>query len=97
MATPKKKSPVKTIQATPKRGYKRSGTAELQAKTLAKAYRIGIAWDDSEVATLVAGIEKDLTTYELALSLGRSYYGVSGARAHVGFALRHSEAIWGTK
>jgi hypothetical protein len=94
MAAPKKTA-IKSIQATPKRGYKRSGVAELQAKTLAKAYRQGATWDDTEVATLVAGIEKDLTTYELALSLGRSYYGVAGARAHVGFALRHKTAIYG--
>lgn len=90
------KSTVKSIQAQRKRGHK-SPTASLQAKTLAKAYRQGMAWDDDEVARLVAGIQADETTYELALALGRSYYGMSGARAHVAFALRHETAIWGRK
>lgn len=85
-----------SIQAARKRGHK-SGSAELQAKTLRKAYRQGMAWDDDEVSRLVAGIERDETTFEMALAIGRSYYGTASARAHVGFALRHSKAIWGKK
>lgn len=86
---------VKSIQAEPanSRGYK-SSTAKLQAKTLATAHRNGMAWDDEEVSILANGIEKDETTYELAMKLGRSYYGVMGARAHVGFALRHAKALF---
>jgi hypothetical protein len=87
---------VVSIQAAPKRGHK-SSSAELQAKTLRKAYRTGMAWDDDEVARLVAGIERDETTFKMAMAIGRSYYGVAGARAHVAFALRHSKAIWGEK
>lgn len=59
------------------------------------AVRNGLAWEDDEVSRIVRGIEKDETTFEIAMSLGRSYYGVSGARRSVGFALRHSKAIWG--
>jgi hypothetical protein len=89
----RKPSKVVSIQAARKRSYK-SPTASMQAKTLAKAYRQGMVWDDDEVSLLVNGIEKDQTTYEMALALGRSYYGVAGARAHVAFALRHKKAIW---
>jgi hypothetical protein len=95
MAAARKLKVVKSIQAEPKRSRK-SSTAVLQAKTLRKAYRQGMAWDDDEVSRLVAGIEKDETTFEMALAIGRSYYGVAGARAHVAFALRHSNAIWGS-
>ena len=82
-----------SIQAEPKRGSKSDG-AVLQAKTLRKAYRQGMTWDDDEVSRLVAGIERDETTFEMALAIGRSYYGTMGARAHIAFALRHSDAIW---
>jgi len=85
----------KSIQATPKRSQK-SATAKLQAKTLLKAHRNGLAWEDSEVALVVKAIEKDETTYDLALALGRTYYSVMGTRRIVGFAMRHSAAIWGT-
>lgn len=86
---------VKSIQAEParSRGHK-SSTAKLQAKTLANAHRNGMAWDDDEVSILANGIDKDETTFELAMKLGRSYYGVMGARAHVGFALRHANALF---
>lgn len=84
---------VESIQAKPKRG-KKSSTAQLQAKSLAKAHRNGLPWSDDEVSRLVAGINRDETTFEMALAIGRSYYGTMGARAHVGFALRHTDAIW---
>ena len=71
------------------------GTAALQAKTVRKAHRAGTAWDDDEVARLVAGIERDETTFELALALGRTLYGTSAARSHLRFAMNHSNAIWG--
>lgn len=55
---------------------------------------MGLAWDDSEVSRLVAGIEKDESTFEMAMAIGRTYYGTMGARAHVAFALRHSKALF---
>ena len=74
---------------------KKSSTKELQAKSLRRAHRNGLSWDDDEAARLVAGIDRDETTFEMALAIGRSYYGTMGARAHVAFALRHSKAIYG--
>lgn len=94
MMAARKLNVVKSIQAEPKRGRK-SSSSELQRKTLAKAYRNGMAWDDDEVARVVAGIERDETTFEIAMAIGRTYYGTMGTRAHVAFAMRHSSAIWG--
>ena len=62
---------------------------QLQNKTLANAHRHGLTWDDDEVSELVNGIQKDETTFNMAMSLGRSYYSVQGARAHVRFAMDH--------
>lgn len=84
----------KSIQATPKRSHK-TVSSELQAKTLKKAHRQGMAWDDYEVSRIVAGIEKDETTFELAMSIGRSYYATSTTRRMIGFAMRHSHVIFG--
>ena len=92
-ATARKLNVVKSIQAEPRRSHK-SSTAKLQAKTLRRAGRQGMAWDDDDVSRLVQGIENDETTFEIALALGRSLYGTMGARAHVAFALRHADAIW---
>lgn len=83
----------RSIQAEPKRSHK-SSTARLQAKSLAKASRNGLAWDDAEVSRLVAGIGRDESTFEMAMAIGRTYYGTMGARAHVAFALRHSKALF---
>jgi hypothetical protein len=85
---------LRSIQATPKRGHK-SVSADLQAKTLRKAYRNGQAWTDEEVSLVVNGIDKDETTYEMALSLGRTYYSVASTRTHVRFALNHAVALYG--
>lgn len=84
----------KSIQAEPKRSRKTS-TNEMQARTLKKAHRSGIAWDDYEVSHIVAGIESDATTFDMAIALGRTYYSVQNTRRMVGFAMRHSSAIWG--
>lgn len=84
----------KSIQAEPKRSRKTS-TNELQAKTLRKAHRQGIAWDDYEVARVVAGIQTDESTFDIALSIGRSLYATQSTRRMVAFAMRHSSVIWG--
>lgn len=86
------KMKAKSVQAERKRSMK-SNTARLQAKTLKSAFRQGMAWEDDEVAVLVQGIEKDETTFDLAIRLGRSLYGVMGARAHIGFAMRHRNVL----
>ena len=80
---------MKSVQADPKKGFK-SSTARLPAETLKKAHRNGLAWEDSEVEVLVKMIQDDDTTFDMALSLGRSYYSAQYARSHVGFALRHA-------
>ena len=89
-------SKVVSIQAKAKRGNK-SRSAKLQAETLKSAYRNGLPWESDEVARLVQWIEKDETSYELAKTLGRTYYSTMSNRAHVAFALRHSDAIWGAR
>ena len=96
MTSPRKKSKVTSIQAIKRRGFK-SSTAYLNAKTAAQAYRSGLAWDDNEVSRLVQGIDGDESTYDMAISLGRTLYGVMNARAHVAFAMRHQAALFGTK
>lgn len=83
---------LKSIQAEPKRSQK-SSTARHQAKTLRKAHRNGMAWEDYEVDRMVRGIIKDETTVEIALSLGRTYYGSMGMRHAIGTALRHWRTI----
>ena len=91
------RSKVVSIQeAREHRGYK-TREAWLQGETLKQASNHGLTWDDDDVSRLVQEIERDETTYELALALGRSYYSMMGARAHVAFALRHETAIWGRK
>ena len=90
--TSPRKNKVISIQAVKRRGFK-SSTSYLNAKTAASAHRSGMAWDDDEVARLVRGIENDDTTYDMALDLGRTLYGVMNARSHVGFALRHRSII----
>jgi hypothetical protein len=73
---------------------KKTSTAQLQARTLKHAVRHGMKWDDSEVSLLANEIQKDSTTYDMAMALGRSYYSVQGARAHVRFALDHRAALY---
>lgn len=94
MAT--KKTVQKSIQAEPKRSFK-SSTARLQFESLKRATRNGLPWDDDEVAKLVAGIENDEPTIQIAKACRRSYYGTMGARTHVAFAMRHKDAIWGKR
>lgn len=72
---------------------KRNSTAELQRKSLRKAHNHGQAWSDDEVERLVAGIQRDETSFEMALAVGRTYYGTMAARAHIAFAMRHANAL----
>lgn len=91
MTSPRKR--VRSIQAQRKRSHK-SITADLQAKTLRRATRNGLPWATDEVARIVAGIERDETTYEMALAVRRTYYSTMTTRRMVAFAMRHSDAIW---
>lgn len=77
-------------------GWKmKSNTTKLQAKTVKSAHRQGLPWDDYEVSILVAEIERDTTTFDIAIKLGRTLYGTSAARSHVRFAINHKAAIYG--
>lgn len=66
---------------------------DLQAKTLRRATHHGTPWETDDVARLVAGIQRDETTLDMALALGRSYYSTQTTRRMVSFALRH-KALW---
>lgn len=73
---------------------RQKSTAQLQAKTLRHADRHGLAWTDDEVSVLANEIEKDSTTFDMAMALGRSYYSVMAARTHVRFALNHQAVLY---
>lgn len=88
----RRKTIQKSIQATSKKSRK-SSTARLQAETVAKATRNGLPWEDGEVEAIAKMIEKDETTYDMAISLGRTYYSTQYARSHVGFAMRHANVF----
>lgn len=76
-----------------KSAQKRNSSRDLQQQSLTKAHNHGQPWSDDEVARLVAGIQRDETSYEMALAVGRSYYSTMSARGHIRFALSHAVAI----
>jgi hypothetical protein len=76
-----------------RRGGNRSHIAQLNDRCLANAYNHGTKWEDDDVAKLANMIEKDKTTFDMAMSLGRSYYSTQYARSHVGFAMRHAKVF----
>lgn len=85
----------KSIQAERRSRPSKSHAAKLNEKTLKSATRNGMAWETEEVARLVEMIEKDEKTFDMAVSLGRTFYGTANARSHVRFAMNHERAIWG--
>ena len=89
-------SRMKSIQAEARK-HGKSVQAFLNEKSRKGAFNAGLPWDSSDVAILVAMIEADETTFDMATRLGRTYYGAMNARQHVAFALRHEAAIWGRK
>lgn len=72
---------------------KKVSSADLQRQTLRKATYQGTPWQTEDVSRIVAGIERDETTFEMAMALGRSYYATQTTRRMVGFALRH-KTLW---
>lgn len=88
---------LKSVQAeTDHRSYK-TRTAQLNAETRKHATRVGVAWDDDEVSRMVAWIEADRTSYDMAMGLGRTLFGAQAKREAISFCLRHEEAIWGDR
>lgn len=83
-----------SIQAEARRQGKSIG-AFLNDKTKKGAFNNGLPWSSDDVAVIVQMIESDETTFAMALRLGRTYYGALNARGHIGFALRHKDAILG--
>lgn len=61
--------------------------------TKRNAHASGTRWTDDDVSAVVNGISRDATTYDMAMGIGRSYYSVQTARAHVRFAMDHREAL----
>lgn len=84
----------KSIQAEARR-HGKSHVAQLNDKTKRGAINAGLPWSSDDVAQLAQMIVDDDTTFDMAIRLGRTYYGASSARAHVGFAMRHWSALEG--
>ena len=67
--------------------------ARLNDETKKHAYNHGIAWSDDDVSMLLNLIDKDETTYQMAMALGRTFYAAQVARSHVAFASRHARVF----
>jgi hypothetical protein len=63
-------------------------------KTKRNAHRSGMKWDDDEVDRVMRGIERDETTYEMAMAIGRTYYSMQTARSHIRFAMDHASVLY---
>ena len=72
-----------------KRAFKR-----LVEKTKRNAYNSGKPWSDDDVSHIINAIAKDDTTYNMAMGIGRSYYSVQSARAHIRFAMDHQAVLY---
>lgn len=83
-----------SIQAEARKAGK-SVAAYLNHKSRKGAFNAGLPWSSDDVAVLAQMILADEKTFDMATRLGRTYYGASAARAHVGFALRHWDALDG--
>lgn len=86
MATKK----IASIQAGERTGHK-SRVALLNDECKRHGWNVGAPWSDDDVSELANLIGNDATTYEMARSLGRSYYATQSARSHVRFAMNHAE------
>jgi hypothetical protein len=81
-----------SIQAEARK-YGKSVGAYLNEKSRKGAYNAGAVWSDDDVATIVAMIDHDDTTFDMAVRLGRTYYGAANARSHIAFCMRHWDVI----
>jgi hypothetical protein len=72
-----------------KRDFKR-----MVEKTKRNATRTGMKWEDDEVDRVMRGIERDESTYEMAMAIGRSYYAMQTARSHIRFAMDHAAVLY---
>lgn len=83
---------VVSIQAGGKKSG-RSYVARLNDETKKHAYNHGQPWSDDEVTTMANLIDKDETTYNMAMATGRTFYAASYARAHLSFLQRHRKVL----
>lgn len=82
-----------SIQAEARK-HGRSVAAYLNDKTKKSAFNAGVPWSDDDVAAIVTMIEAGgHTVFDIAVTLGRTYYATGTARAHVSFAMRHWQVI----
>jgi hypothetical protein len=92
---------VQSIQADPAAQRRigksrRAGRSQVQAlndECLRHAFNHQRPWENDDVGTLVNMVSGDHTTFDMARTLGRSYYATAMARQHIGFCLRHPEAF----
>ncbi len=75
-----KSNKVASIQGGRRTGN-RSRTSLLNEECKRKGWNVGAAWSDDDVKHLTNMIGKDETTFEMTLSLGRSYC-ASNRRVH---------------
>ena len=76
-----------------RRARKRVDVRSLNEKTKKNAFNYGQPWSDDDVSALANMIAKDATTFDMAMTLGRTYYSLQTARAHVRFALSHYKVL----
>jgi hypothetical protein len=88
------KSKQLSIQAEARK-HGKSVAAFLNDKTKKGAFNAGAVWSSDDVAIIAQMIEADETTFDMAIRVGRTYYGALNARAHIGFAMRHWEVLEG--
>ena len=66
-------------------------------KTKRNATKTGQRWSGDDVSIVMNGIERDDTTYNIAMQAERSYYAVQTARAHIRFAMDHAAVLYTNK
>ncbi len=70
---------------------------QMVEKTKRNATKTGQRWSDDDVSIVINGIERDDTTYNIAMQAERSYYAVQTARAHIRFAMDHAAVLYPNK
>lgn len=83
-----------SIQAEARKHGKSIG-AYLNDKSKKGAFNAGLPWSSDDVSILASMVLADDTTFDMATRLGRTFYGASAARQHIGFAMRHWDTLEG--
>jgi len=75
---------------------RRAGRSQVQAlndECLRHAYNHHAPWSKDDFEMLINMATGDNTTFDIARTLGRSFYATQAARQHVGFCLRHASSL----